>query len=285
MPITNDFLYEEARFLRVLPSDERFSAPEGILLAPAGDAEILASAKRAASDWDSWWSVAVAAGDRLRETEADEETDISRSWRAVSVATRKAAPTMGLPEGTLELWAQCDIVLADDDTSSFTLSVAPSEDGPWTGVGEGSDIGGSGETTWDLSATARALGGEPPSPLGVASASYTDAWIAEDGLRAVEASISPLPETAYSFSLSGEVLFGFVGTVSLTEDGLSWPTQAAVYHEEGGGRAEGVVVVGEALEQLSFRSCWDKDGHLVWQTGDDGVTKKGAESDCPVALP
>jgi hypothetical protein len=292
-PISNARLYEEARFLRALPSEVRFEAPSTVLLAPNGDAQVLAAAKRAAATWDAWWAIAVAGGDRLRETEADEDSELTRRWEAVEVATRKASGPMGFPDEPLALWVQAEIVLVDDEEASWTMGVALAADGPWTGVGSGVDRDGEGEVTWDLSATSRSLGGEPPLPLGLAMASYTDPWGRQDGLRSVEALVSPLPETAYTFSLLGDQWFTFVGQVAVTEDGAEWPAQVSVVHQEEGGRAAGVVAVPDesagtttgASVLLEFRSCWDGDGRLIWQGGDEGIAGSGAESGCTVEDP
>lgn len=287
-------LYEEARFRRALPSVERFGAPQEVLLAPNGDAAVLASAKQSAAVWDAWWSIAVAGGERLRESEASENTDVSRAWSSVSVVTRKPGPVMGFGDETLELWVQAEITLVDDAAAAWTLSVAPGEDGPWTEVGEGLDRTGTGEVRWDLTATARALGGEPPSPLGSMEATYADAVPATGALRSVSAEVSPYPTALFRFDLLGDQQFGFVGIVSVTEDGQSWPARVAAFHGEQGGRAQGVVVpyaLSEdtggtvALEELSFRSCWSAQGNLLWQQGDAGILEHGAESDCPVPDP
>jgi hypothetical protein len=293
-PISNARLYEEARFLRALPSQSRFEAPSTVLLAPNGDAAVLASAKRAAATWSAWWAIATAGGDRLRETEADSDSELTRRWEAVEVATRKAGGPMGFTDEVLELWVQAEIVLVDGEEASWTMGVALSADGPWTGVGSGVDLDGEGEVTWDLSATSRSLGGEPPAPLGIATASYTDPWGRTDGLRSVEALVSPLPETAYTFSLLGDQWFTFVGQVAVTADGLEWPAQVSVLHQEEGGRAIGLVAVPEVSAGttttstpalLEFRSCWDGSGTLVWQGGDEGIAESGTESGCPVADP
>ncbi|MEQ1501303.1 MAG: hypothetical protein ABMB14_03690 [Myxococcota bacterium] len=279
---------EEALFLGALPSDERFGAPESVLLSPNGDAEVLRSAKLAAADWDDAWGLVSAAGARLREQTPDEATDVRRGWDAVDVATRVTGTTLGFDPGIVEYWVQAEIVLPDDGEVAWTLGVAPSADGPWTGVMSGThrsvDGNGAGTVTWDREATARALGADPPAPLGMVDATYEDIR-ADIGLRYVEATVTPVPGLAQPFVVVGDVeLLYTTASLAVTTDGLAWPGGAAVWTEENGGRGEGVVLR-DGVEELAFTACWDGVGHVVWQTGDDGIVPIGDPTACGIADP
>lgn len=282
-PISNQVFLEEALFLGALPGAARFEAPHLVLVAPNGDAEVLRSAKVAAAAWDGWWAIPIAAGEQLRLTVPDERTEVKRRWEAVNVATRLNASSIGLDvDDVTEFWVQAEILQPDGGDVEWTIALATAEDGPWTGVGRGVDRGGAGDVTWDLSATVGALGVEPPGPLGILQADYEDLDPDVGYARSVEATLTPFPGIVLSFSAIGDGFFGFTSELAVTDDGERWPGGAAVLHGEGGW-AEGVVFRDET--ELTFTSCWDAAGGLVWQAGDAGIATVGLETSCPIADP
>ena len=282
-PISNQVFLEEALFLGALPSSPRFEAPHLVLVAPNGDAEVLRSAKAAAAAWDGWWAIPIAAGEQLRLAIPDERTEVKRRWEAVNVATRLNASAIGLDvDDVTEFWVQAEILQPDGGDVEWTIALATSADGPWTGVGRGVDRGGAGELSWDLTATVSALGVEPPGPLGILEADYED-LDPDVGLeRSVGATLTPFPGIVLSFSAISDGFFGFTSELAVTDDGERWPGGAAVLHGEGGW-AEGVVFR-DGIE-LTFTSCWDASGGLVWQEGDPGIVTVGLEAGCPIADP
>jgi hypothetical protein len=287
-PISNQVFLDEALFLGALPSEARFGAPQQVLVAPNGDASVLRAAKVSAAGWDGWWALPIAAGDQLRVTVPDERTDVKRRWEAVNVATRLGAASLGFDvDDVIEFWVQAEILQPDGGDVEWTMAVALSEDGPWTGVGSGLDRGGAGEVSWDLSATVGALEVEPTEPPGLLTADYTDVDPDFGDQRTVDATLAPFPGIALPFYAASDSFFAFTANLSVTDDGAPWPGGAMVLHTAEGGRAEGVVlqtIDGDEAER-TFASCWDGSGTLLWQTGDPGISALGDASACTIEDP
>lgn len=278
-PISNEPFVDEAVFLGALPSTERLHAPSAVLLAPNGDADVLRAAKTAAAEWDTWWAIAAATGDELRAVPPDERTEVARRWNGLNVAARLTANTFGNAGAVIDWWVTAEVVEPAEGDPAWTIAIGTSEDGPFTAVGAGSGADGSGCVTWDLPGTAEALALDPPAPLGVLDATFTDLDPVL-GVRRADLAYE-VDGVVLPYAVAGEELLAFTGLLAVTDDGASWPGFATATHTATGGRAQGLVLE-EGVER-TFTSCWDANGLLVWQGGEGGVVDAGAsEGACPI---
>lgn len=279
-PISNRVFQEEALFVGALPGAARLAPPREVWLAPAGDAEVLAAAKQAASDWDRLALLIAASGDALREATPAERTEAVRGWEPVNVARRVEGGPFAFPAGTLDWWVRGEVERLGDDEVAWRIELAADRRGPFTEVASGDHDTSRGAFDWDLEATAAALGLEPPASPGTLAVDYDDGAEAEED-RTFGGVWSIDLVAVRAWSGTGEQALGFSAPLALTDDGLSHPAAVTALHGEEGGRAQGELQL-DGATALSFSSCWDGEGRTTWLGGDPGVRTTGAARDCAI---
>ena len=268
-PITNAPFLEEAEFVGLMPTSDRFGAPVEVLAAPSGDA-VLLEAKIAAEGYRDLVDVPTLLGDHLQALGPSIREENLRVWEPSKVTT-----------DDVELFVQAEVerpVRAGGDLL-LAIEIGPTRGGPWTPVAEGAWDGDSrGELVWDLDATASALEVVVTEPLGTISASFDDRGFLESE-RVVELDYTLQTGEAASFVAAGDVLLSFGAVLQVTDDGASWPGYATVvHHADAGGYASGGVFVGE--DEIGFVRCWNAAGATVHVRGDAGIATVGEESAC-----
>lgn len=271
-PLSNQVLYEDEVFLAALPSEDRLHSPSEVRLARVGDSRLLEQAVGAAAAYDELVKAIVASGEALRTTPPDERSDVLRSWKPVDVATKI--------DGDSYIWSvRAEVIQpSGGDDVEWTLEVSLDGDAPWTEVGRGThDPDGAGDFTWDLAVHAGLYGLQDEVP-GVLSFDYQDAF--GELVRDVTVSEDIPVGLPLQWQLVSEEVFIWVGDLTITDDELTWPGGAQVWHQEGnGGRGFGTVITGDGEQE--FEICWDWDGNDVWVDGAP-LTEIGQSNDCTV---
>jgi hypothetical protein len=265
-------LEEEAAFLAALPSPDRLGAPEALRLAPDGPDPVLAAGRAAARRWFALVEVPLAHGEALREQTPDERTAVARRWEPFEVAPLLDGTALGL-EGAATGWLRAEVLQLDDGSFEWTTELAVASAGPWAEVGSGRQQGLLGDQEWDLRAAAEALGGTAdPGALTVSTVDADpDTGEPRSGDAILRAGVVVEP-----WQLAGPDGLGFAHDLALTDDGLTWPGGATVFHAtDEGGIAGGVVQQG--VEELAFTACWDAAGATRSRTGDPGITPVAGE--------
>ena len=243
-------------------------------LARVGDSDLLEQAVNAAANLDDYLAPLLAAGEAMRSEAPSDSSDVLRAWKPLSAATRI--------DGDAHLWwVRGEIVQAElGGDLDWQIEAASERNGDWTEVAYGDhDPNGKGNATWKVTEMASLLG--LADDLGTLSISYDDDGT-DDGSRLIEFEVDEPLGTPRLWTVAGEVVLGWTSDLQVTDDGLTWPAAAQVFHVDGdGGRANGVFYK-ELDVPLSFQSCWDWQGDLLWLKGDEDISGTGGPASCTV---
>ncbi len=272
-PISNQVLYEDALFLGALPSPERLAPPAEIRGARVGTSAILARAVAEAAGIEGVAEVVGATGNALRDEPPDVRGQAVRRWDGVSAVVR-------IDGSSSELQVRGEILQpANADVLDWTIDVAPTPDGPWTRVGEGThNADGTGSFAWEIRQHAELLGisDEVPDRLVI---DYVDP--ARDRQRELSLDDGDV-EFGGSWQVVGENFLVWFGAVELVQGGDPVPGAAQVLHlPDAGGRASGGVITADGEDP--FDVCWDANGNDTWLQG-GGQPTVGDDATCAVSF-
>lgn len=265
-PISNASFYEDAEFVRVVPSSDDLAPPTGFATAPEDASPLLQSAVIAAGDYLEATAPIGAVGDALRATPPSSRAPDTRTWDRTTIAWTGR-------DGVHIAWIRAIIV---DSGALFEVVVegSSSPEGPYAPVAEGWRLP-DGESHLDVDAAAltEAFGVAPSLDLAidrVPADAGSDVHVARtDGALDVQAWV-----------VQG-ASFGFIADLALTDDGQVWPGTTFARNEADGGRAVGEVRPEGAV--LTFEACWGPDGTTAYVGGDPGILAEGQPTDCTIA--
>lgn len=260
-PVSNSVFLEDAIFLAALPSEERLLPPPQIADAELGDAVLLRTAVDAERQYLELMAPVMESAMQLRRSTPMDRSEVHRTWQPVPVVVISPTPRTW--------WVRATILAPADDAISWTIDVAPGQDGPWTGAGSGWHDGLNGGFSWDR----RSLGDS-----GLLNIDYAlDASWGRDVY--IEYNSFGVAGEAPLWGLHGDDVMSFTDErLELTGDGDSWPSASVVYVGPDGGRADGHLW--QDGEQQVYTECWDGEGDRTYIGGDSAIENSGSASAC-----
>lgn len=265
-PISNASFYEDAAFVRAVPSTQDLGPPEGFLAAPDEASPLLLTAVEAAGEYADVVAPIGAIGDALRATSPSARTAEARTWEALTLAWSGQ-------DGVHIAWV--DVVIVDVDALlEVVIDAAAAREGPYTQLADGWRFDdGQSHLDVDASALVEAFGLPPAQDLAfdvTPGDAFDDVHVARtDGALEVQAWVVQGPS------------FGFSAELALTDDGQVWPGTTFARNEVDGGRATGQVRRADGV--LGFEACWGPDGTTAYIGGDPGIAVEGEAGACTVA--
>ncbi len=265
-PISNASFYEDAAFVRVVPSSAELAPPAGFEAPPEGASPLLQSAVAAAGDFVEATAPIGAVGDALRATPPTVRTADTRTWERLTIAWTGR-------DGVEIAWIRA-VIVDGDALFDVVIDTASDPDGPYAPIADGWRLeDGEAHLAVDAAALAAALGHEPSLALSID-------LVPTDGGKDVHVARTDGTLDIEAWVVRG-TSFGFSADLALTEDGEVWPGTTFARNEPSGGRATGEVRPGDAV--LGFEACWGPDGATAYVGGDPGILSEGQVTDCTLA--